>query len=517
VDERDDERRPAGGPSGIPSDPPTEQVRVVGAVRVGVPEDHGQDTADASSPSGASGPTEGSERGPATETGSATEEHAAGPQPGTGRQQDLTERGVPLLPWTDPPTGQVPAVVARSPEPEDPLAARLGGGPSWREHPHEWDDRPLASELLADAELRVGSLTGGQEAPGPGSSSEEARSSSAHSSTAGGEDHLSGLEEGPTEPAGPAGSAARAPVDDGLRGAGRGRTGSTRRVAHGSAATGPGSGRGRTGRNLPVAIASGVVFGLVALGCLVAGPLATCLLAVVVLTLAAAEAYGALQRAGYRPATLLGLVATAGIVLAAYLDGVAALPLVLAATVVLSFLWYLFGAGRGSAVVGVATTLLPVAWIGLLGSFAGLLLAPSIFPDRHGVAFFLGVLVAVVGADVGGLAVGSTLGRHRLAPEVSPGKSWEGVLGGAVLAVALSALVTSHVHPWTVGSATVLGGVAAVLAPLGDLCESLVKRDLGLKDMGGLLPGHGGLLDRFDGALFVLPAAYYLVRALHVG
>jgi phosphatidate cytidylyltransferase len=266
-----------------------------------------------------------------------------------------------------------------------------------------------------------------------------------------------------------------------------------------------------------VAIASGVVFGLVALGCLVAGPLATCLLAVVVLTLAAAEAYGALQRAGYRPATLLGLAATAGIVLAAYLAGVAALPLVVAATVVLSFLWYLFGAGRGSAVVGVATTLLPVAWIGLLGSFAGLLLAPSIFPDRHGVAFFLGVLVAVVGADVGGLAVGSTLGRHRLAPEVSPGKSWEGVLGGAVLAVVLSALVTSHVHPWTVGSATALGGVAAVLAPLGDLCESLIKRDLGLKDMGGLLPGHGGLLDRFDGALFVLPAAYYLVRVLHVG
>jgi phosphatidate cytidylyltransferase len=512
VDERDDERSPAGGPSGIPSDPPTEQVRVVGAVRVGVPAEQGHDAAGAGSASDAAGPTEGAETGPATE-GPAKDVRSEEDE----RQEEGAQR-VPLLPWTDPPTGQVPAVVARSPEPEDPLAARLGGGPSWREHPHEWDDQPLASELLGDAELRVGSLTGVPERPAPSSRPDEAGSSSGWSSGSDEGASASRASGDPTEAAGPARSASWAPAGEGSpRGVGRGRTAARHRGAQGSASAGAGSGRGRTGRNLPVAIASGVVFGLVALGCLVAGPLATCLLAVVVLTLAAAEAYGALQRAGYRPATLLGLAATAGIVLAAYLAGVAALPLVVAATVVLSFLWYLFGAGRGSAVVGVATTLLPVAWIGLLGSFAGLLLAPSIFPDRHGVAFFLGVLVAVVGADVGGLAVGSTLGRHRLAPEVSPGKSWEGVLGGAVLAVVLSALVTSHVHPWTVGSATALGGVAAVLAPLGDLCESLIKRDLGLKDMGGLLPGHGGLLDRFDGALFVLPAAYYLVRVLHVG
>jgi phosphatidate cytidylyltransferase len=179
--------------------------------------------------------------------------------------------------------------------------------------------------------------------------------------------------------------------------------------------------------------------------------------------------------------------------------------------------WYLLGAERGSPVEGAATTVFAFTWVGLLGSFAGLLLAPSLSPHRHGVAFLLGAIVATIGADVGALVVGSWLGRHPLAPTVSPHKTWEGAAGGAVLAVALSAAVTGQVHPWTVPKAAVLGLVVAVVAPIGDLCESLVKRDLGLKDMGTLLPGHGGVLDRMDALLFVLPATYYLVRVLQLG
>ncbi len=152
-----------------------------------------------------------------------------------------------------------------------------------------------------------------------------------------------------------------------------------------------------------------------------------------------------------------------------------------------------------------------------MGSYAALLLAPSEFPDRHGIAFFLGAIIATIGADIGALAIGSWLGRHQLAPTVSPNKTWEGLIGGAVVAVALSAAITGQVHPWTVPKAALLGLVVAVVAPLGDLCESLVKRDLGLKDMGSILPGHGGVLDRVDALVFVLPTTFYLVRVLNLG
>lgn len=250
---------------------------------------------------------------------------------------------------------------------------------------------------------------------------------------------------------------------------------------------------------------------------LAAGPLPTLVFATVMTTLAAAEAFASFRRAGRRPATLLGLAATVAVMVAAYDKGITALPLVTVILVVTAMVWYLVGAERGSAVEGISATLLGFMWVGLLGAFVALLVAPSVYPHRHGLAFAFGAVVATVAADVGALAVGSWLGRHPLAPKVSPNKTWEGWAGGAILAVAASVLITGHMHPWTPGKAAILGVVVAVVAPLGDLCESLVKRSLGLKDMGSLLPGHGGVLDRMDALLFVLPATYYLVRVLNLG
>lgn len=129
----------------------------------------------------------------------------------------------------------------------------------------------------------------------------------------------------------------------------------------------------------------------------------------------------------------------------------------------------------------------------------------------------MGAIVATVAEDVGALVLGGWLGRRPLAPRVSPRKTWEGLVGGGILAIAASAAITGQVYPWTPAKAAVLGLVVAVIAPVGDLCESLIKRDLGFKDMGSLLPGHGGVLDRVDALLFVLPATYYLVRVLHLG
>jgi phosphatidate cytidylyltransferase len=100
---------------------------------------------------------------------------------------------------------------------------------------------------------------------------------------------------------------------------------------------------------------------------------------------------------------------------------------------------------------------------------------------------------------------------------VSPYKTWEGFIGGALAAIVVAVVVVHFIHPWTIGKALVLGVVVAVVAPLGDLSQSMIKRQLGLKDMGRLMPGHGGLLDRVDGLLFVLPATYFVVKAMHLG
>jgi phosphatidate cytidylyltransferase len=241
----------------------------------------------------------------------------------------------------------------------------------------------------------------------------------------------------------------------------------------------------------------------------------------VLVTVAAGEAFGALRRAGLRPLSLIGLVAVPALVVGAYLRGPVAVPTVLAVTVLVCFSWYLLVSARSDdpgrrAVASLGGTLLVVTWVGLLGSFAGLLLEPATFPHRHGVALLGAVVVLTVAADVGAYAVGSRFGRHLLAVRISPQKSWEGLCGGTVLTLAVAALVVPRIHPFTLAHALYLGAVVVVAAPIGDLAESLVKRDLHVKDMGSLLPAHGGVLDRVDAMLFVLPVAYFLVRLAHL-
>jgi phosphatidate cytidylyltransferase len=122
-----------------------------------------------------------------------------------------------------------------------------------------------------------------------------------------------------------------------------------------------------------------------------------------------------------------------------------------------------------------------------------------------------GAIIATVAYDVGAYFVGRQMGKTPLSPS-SPNKTIEGLAGGALAAVLVSAIVLGvvGVFPWELGPAIILGLAVAVVAPIGDLCESMLKRDLGLKDMGSILPGHGGLLDRFDALLFVLPVTYYV-------
>jgi phosphatidate cytidylyltransferase len=270
------------------------------------------------------------------------------------------------------------------------------------------------------------------------------------------------------------------------------------------------------GSSVGVRVGTGIAVAVVALLAFKLGTVPSLVLSAIVVTFAAGECFGVLRRAGYHPASLLGLVGTISLMVGAYAKGVAALPLVLVLITVFTLIWYLFGIERGSPVAGTAATLLTVGWVSLLGAYAGLLLSPSAFPDRHGIAFLLGAIIATVANDVGALAIGGWLGSRPLAPNISPNKTWEGLFGGAVFSILFSTVVVGAIHPWSPSNAALLGVVVAVVAPHGDLCESLLKRDLGLKDMGRLLPGHGGVLDRVDALLFVLPATYYLVRALNI-
>lgn len=277
-------------------------------------------------------------------------------------------------------------------------------------------------------------------------------------------------------------------------------------------------GEDRSGRNVPVAVASGFVIGVIVLVFFKLGNLPSIIIVTAVVTLAAMEAFGAFRKANYHPATLLGLVATVALMVATYNRGQQAFLLVLALLVVFTMLWHLAGVDRrADPVLSTGSTLIVFCWIALFGSFGALLLNPAVFPDRHGIAFLLAAVVVGVAYDVGAWATGVWIGRRPMAPSVSPRKTWEGFIGGAVVAILVSVIVVHLIHPWTYGAAAALGIVVAIVSPIGDLSESLIKRHLGLKDMGRILPGHGGVLDRVDGLLFLMPATYYLVRALHLG
>jgi phosphatidate cytidylyltransferase len=272
------------------------------------------------------------------------------------------------------------------------------------------------------------------------------------------------------------------------------------------------------GRDMPIAVISGVILAVIVIVFFDLGTITAMLIVTAVVFLGTAETYAAFRKGGYQPATLLGLVATLSLMIATYNKGQAALGLVLALLVGFTFIWYLAGVERGADPVrGTGATLFVFCWVGVLGSFSALLLNPNLFPHRHGIAFLLGAVITAVAYDIGALFLGGWMGSHPVAPSISPNKTWEGLVGGAVAAILAGVIIVHFIHPWTIGTAAELGVIVAIVSPIGDFSESLVKRTLGIKDMGRLLPGHGGILDRVDGMLFVLPATYFLVRAAHLG
>ena len=268
-------------------------------------------------------------------------------------------------------------------------------------------------------------------------------------------------------------------------------------------------------RDMPKALATGLALGAIFLAVCAIGATATLIFSTVLLVFAGSEFFLASRRAGYQPATLLGMTAIAALNLGAYWRFESAIPLILALTVTFTLLWYLTGVDRNMPIANTSITLFGVGYIGLLGCFIGLMLS-----DKNGVGMLLAAVLITVGYDTGGLLVGRLMGRTPLS-SVSPNKTMEGLLGGMAISFLTGVIVVGQITPFgqdpgDLGTAFVLGLVGALAAPLGDLSESMLKRDLGIKDMGSVLPGHGGFLDRFDALLFVLPATYFTARLLNL-
>ena len=434
-----------------------------------------------------------------------------------------TSGSVDLPHWTAPATGEVPKVIIGEGDDDPEEAARWSSfadqGPRWRDQQADWDrddsgishlieptadEAPLGaldtSERLSDEEfLTFDDLDVPQQAPPTaptrGSAADPIR-----------------IQSEPSRPARPTAPGRTSVSSTPVASSAARRTPRATSGGGGGTVGPPPDGTASGGRDVTTAALVGVSIAAAALILFHFGPAYAMILAFAVIVLAGAELFTALRRSGFRPATLLGLAAVAALPLATYWRGEPAIPLVLFLTLVFGMLWFILGLGP-NATANLGVTLLGVVWIGMFGSFAALILKIPV----EGVSILLVAVISAVGTDAGAFFVGRRFGRTPLS-EVSPHKTLEGLAGGmatSVVAVWIVALVFGF-GPFSFGQATVFAVLCAFAAPVGDLAESVIKRDLGLKDMGSILPGHGGILDRFDSLLFVLPTAYYVSRALHL-
>lgn len=212
-----------------------------------------------------------------------------------------------------------------------------------------------------------------------------------------------------------------------------------------------------------------------------------------------------------RPGQVLGAVLTVGValgIMAGELHGELGLA-AWAGTLVLLALWFLLRTGSMETVASrLGLTAAGVAWIGVLGGWTASL---ALLDDGFGWLIFAAALA--FGSDVGGYFVGRALGRHRLYPKVSPNKTVEGSVGGIIVAIGIAygfrQVIGPELHP---GHFAVIAPAGALLGQLGDLAQSLLKRSVGVKDSGAIMPGHGGLFDRIDALLFVGPPLYLYAR-----
>lgn len=515
------------------SDPPSEGVRIIGAEEAAEALERG-DVAPrrgGDQPRYGDRPTSPADDGPRPvlrfPLGSSSDprdiERPAVAPPGPTASEPISEP-VELPHWTEPATGQVPQILpdgGGSPtdlgeaDPDD-WAGFATSAPRWRDDTSNYDEHEGFEDVAAWGDEDTGSRLGALDSTERPThddyfsfadldeSGSASRSVFADADEEGfgddwaptpDDDHdvLGAYDEPRPRRAAAEGTRARRSVEETHR---------PQRVAR--------SGGGD--RDMGQAVAVGVGFLVLALILFNVGPAAAMILVTLVVGIAVAELYAVQRQAGYEPVTLAGITGSVCLVIGAYHYGTAAIPTVLFLITAVCLLWYLVGAAHESPVMNIGVTLLGVLWVGLFGSFAALML--SIGDD--GIGILLAAVLGTVGYDVGGLFIGKNAGRQPLSA-ASPNKTVEGLAGGCVIAFVVVVLLGVLVGLGPIdsfGESVLVGLVIALSAPLGDLCESLVKRDLGVKDMGSILPGHGGFLDRFDGLLFALPAVWLLATMM---
>jgi phosphatidate cytidylyltransferase len=268
----------------------------------------------------------------------------------------------------------------------------------------------------------------------------------------------------------------------------------------------------RAGRDLPAAIAVGVLLGGLAIGVLLFAPIGWLPVLAVAMPIATYEVVRRLREAGYAlPLIPLLLGGQAMIWLTFY--GPTGLLGAYGGTIVVCMVWRLVGQGLRQAPVNylrdISATVLLATWVPLFAGFSALL----IFQDHGGARTFT-VIATVVFADIGGYIAGVLFGKHLLAPAISPKKSYEGLGGSLLFGITAAVLSVTFLLDRPAWVGVPLGLMLVITGVLGDLVESQVKRDLGIKDMGTLLPGHGGIMDRIDAMLPSAVAGWIVLTLL---
>jgi phosphatidate cytidylyltransferase len=264
----------------------------------------------------------------------------------------------------------------------------------------------------------------------------------------------------------------------------------------------------RAGRDLPASIAVAVVLiGLIVVSLVFVKDLFL-VLVVAAMVVALWELAHALATNGTQVATVPATGGAAAMIIGAYYGGTRVLVVALAMTALVCLLWRMPGGAHGFVRDSTAT-LFCLVYVPFLASFVALLLHP-----HDGVRRVMTFIAVTIASDIGGYAIGALFGKHPMSPVISPKKSWEGFAGSAVACLVAGVLCVTYLLDGRWWAGLLLGASAVVVATLGDLIESLVKRDLGIKDMSGLLPGHGGLMDRLDSLLANVSVAYLILHFL---